>query len=164
MGKTKHTYNCSQRWLYNFIIYILRNTHQKTMSQVFHTQMSSGKSGEQTMFLHMWEKWYVQSQVTEVCDIRTKWNSGLLYRRLQLAVVSLCEIFADIQQEKNFSKSISCKKTEKNPGNWSGIVSCISLSMKRYVESQLNNSGKGENRTRRKLKLCSLSELLCLIM
>ena len=42
------------------------------MSQVFHTQMSSGKSGEQTMFLHVWEKWYVQSQVTEVCDIRTK--------------------------------------------------------------------------------------------
>ena len=51
---------------------MLRNTHQKTMSQGFHTQMSSGKSGEQTMFLHVWEKRYVQSQVTEVCDIRTK--------------------------------------------------------------------------------------------
>ena len=91
-------------------------------------------------------------------------NSGLTYRRLQLAALSLCQSFADIQQEKVFSKSISRKKTEKNPGNWSGIVSCISLSMKRYAESQLSNSGKGKNRTRRKLKLCSLSELLCLIM
>ena len=48
--------------------------------------------------------------------------------------------------------------------SWGGIVSCISLSMKRYVESQLNNSGKGKNRTGRKLKLCSLSELLYLII
>ena len=164
IGKTKHTYICSQRWLYNFIIYVLRNTHQKTMSQVFHTQMSSGKSGEQTMFLHVWEKWYNQSQVTEVCDIRTKIQAFYIGAcSLQCSRFAV-EIFADIQQEKNFSKSISCKKTEKHPGNWSGIVSCISLSMKRYVESQLNNSGKGKNRTRRKLKLCSLSELLCLIM
>ena len=64
-------------------------------------------------------------------------------------MLSLCESFADIQQEKVFSKSISRKKTEKHPGNWSGIVFCMSLSMKRYVESQLNNSDKGKNRTRR---------------
>ena len=37
-------------------------------------------------------------------------NSGLTYRRLQLAALSLCQSFADIQQGKVFSKSISRKK------------------------------------------------------
>ena len=45
---------------------------------------------------------------------------------------------------------------------WSGIVSFVSLLIKKTVESRRNNSGKVKNRTRRKLLLCFLSELLCL--
>ena len=62
-------------------------------------------------------------------------------------------LFEDIQREKFFSKGFCPKKL---------IVLCISLSMNRIVARELNNSGKGKNRTRRKLKLCFLSELLCL--
>ena len=112
IGKTKHTYICSQRWLYNFIIYVLRNTHQKTMSQVFHTQMSSGKSGEQTMFLHVWEKWYNQSQVTEVCDIRTK------IQAFYIGACSLqCSRFARSSQtfnKKRISRRVFLVKKLKN--------------------------------------------------
>ena len=84
-------------------------------------------------FFHVWEKWYVQSEVTEVCEFRAKIPA--FYRRLQLA---------DIQRGKFFSKSFSRKKVKKHLGNWSGIVSCISLSMKTIVKSQLNNSGRGK--------------------
>ena len=47
--------------------------------------------------------------------------------------------------KKNFLKSFSRKKVKKKKlENWSGIVSCISLSMKRIVESRLNNSERGK--------------------
>ena len=47
--------------------------------------------------------------------------------------------------KKIFLKSFSRKKVKKKKlENWSGIVSCISLSMKRIVESRLNNSERGK--------------------
>ena len=77
-----------------------------------------------------------------MCEFRAKIPS--FYRRLQLTAPSLCECFADIQRETFFSKSFSLQKSEKHLGNWSRIVSCISQSMKRIVESQLNNGGRGK--------------------
>ena len=38
----------------------------------FRTQISSSQSEEQTMFFHGWEKWYVQSEATEVCEPHAK--------------------------------------------------------------------------------------------
>ena len=35
------------------------------------------------MFFHVWEKWYVQSEATEVCEFRTKIPA--FYRHLRLA-------------------------------------------------------------------------------
>ena len=86
-----------------------------------------------------------------MCEFRAKIPA--FYRRLQLA---------DVQRGKFFSKSFSRKKVKKHLGNWSGIVSCTSLSMKAIVESQLNNSGRGKTE-RDVSKLCSLSELLSLL-
>ena len=86
-----------------------------------------------------------------MCEFRAKIPA--FYRRLQLA---------DIQRGKFFSKSFSRKKVKKHLGNWSGIVSCIFLSMKTIVESQLNNSGRGKTE-REVSKLCFLSELLSLL-
>ena len=86
-----------------------------------------------------------------MCEFRAKIPA--FYRRLQLA---------DIQRGKFFSKSFSRKKVKKHLGNWSGIVSCISLSMKTIVESQLNNSGRGKTE-REVSKVCFLSELLSLL-
>ena len=49
--------------------------------------------------------------------------------------------------EKSFSQRVFVVK------KW--IVSCISLSMKRIVARELNNSGKGKNRTRRRTLSCA---------
>ena len=90
---------------------------------------------------------YIQSKVKEVCEFRTKIPS--FYSHLQFA--ALC--FADIQQKKFFI----CKKV-KNILEI-GTVSCISLPIKRIVESQLNNSRRGKTerkwfkRNRQKFKL-----------
>ena len=47
--------------------------------------------------------------------------------------------FADIQREKFFPQTI-----EKHLGNWSGIVSCVSLTMKKIVEIRQNLRGRGK--------------------
>ena len=54
-------------------------------------------------------------------------------------------------------------KKRKTFRKWSGIVSFVSLSIKKMVESRrIKQQRKGINRTRRKLLLYFLSELLCL--
>ena len=58
-----------------------------------------------------------------------------IYRRLQLRRHAM---------RKVFSKSFSSKKSEKHPGNLSGIVLFVSLSMKKTVESW-ENKRKGKN-------------------
>ena len=70
------------------------------------------------------------------------------------------QCFADII-EKSFSRQLFLVKSEKHLRHWSGIVLCILLSMKRIVESRLNNSGRGKTE-RDVSKLCFLSELLSL--
>ena len=62
-----------------------------------------------------------------------------------------------------FSKCFSRKKSEKHLGNWSGIVSFVLLSMKKTVGKWEKKQQKEKNRTRCQLKLCFLSELLCLL-
>ena len=56
---------------------------------------------------------------------------------------SLQRRFADIQRETFFSNSFSRNKSKKHLGNWSGIVSFVSLSLKKTVESRQINSGSG---------------------
>ena len=80
-----------------------------------------------------------------------------------IGACSLQRHFADIQREKFFSKCFSRKKCEKYLGNRSGIVLLVLLSRKNTVESRKNNGGRGKTEGRRKLKLCFLSELLCLL-
>ena len=45
---------------------------------------------------------------------------------------------------------------------WNSFVLFVSLSIKKTVEKPTKQQRKGINRTRRKLLLCFLSELLCL--
>ena len=89
-----------------YSVYILRYSHRKDMTNL-HTQMSSNQSEKRTMFFTRekkkcqsqsrtmffqgWEKWYVQSKATEVCEFRARISA--FYKRLQLAAPSLCELF-----------------------------------------------------------------------
>ena len=58
-----------------------------------------------------------------------------------IGACSLQRRFADIQRGKFFSKSFYRNQNEKHLENWSGIVSFISLSIKRAIESRQDNSG-----------------------
>ena len=50
------------------------------------------------MFFHVWEKWYVQSEATEVCEFRAK---------IPAFYCSLQRRFAHIQREKFYS-ALTC--------------------------------------------------------
>ena len=68
---------------------------------------TSNQNGERCFF-HVWEKWYVQSEATEVCEFRAK---------IPAFYCSLQRRFAHIQREKFYSKSFSRCKSEKHFGN-----------------------------------------------
>ena len=98
------------------------------------------------MFFHVWEKWYIQSEATEVCEFRAK---------ITAFYCSLHRRFAHIQREKFYSKSFSPEKSEKHFGNGVEVD-------KENGRVPTKQQRKGKNRTRRKLLLCFLSDLLCL--
>ena len=62
------------------------------------------------MFFHVWEKWYVQSEATEVCEVRAKIPA--FYRRLQFAAPLrrhsarkvFLEVFLSYKKVKNISE------------------------------------------------------------
>ena len=87
-----------------------------------------------------------------------------------IGACSLQRHFADIQRETFFSKCFSREKSEKHLGNWRNILEwnsffCFAVDEENYIEREsAQQQRKGKIRTRRiKLKLCFLSELLCLL-
>ena len=125
----------------------------------FHMQMSSSQWEEQRWFSHM-KKNDTFNKNRERCFFTCEKNDTSNQKPQRcvslvpkfLPFIGACS-FADMQWEKFFSKSFSSKKSEKHPGNLSGIVLFVSLSMKKTVESW-ENKRKGKNWTRHKLKLC----------
>ena len=102
------------------------------------------------MFFHVWEKWYVQSEATEVCEFRAKITA--FYCSLPRASHTF--------KEKSFTQSFSRKKSDISEMEWNNFV-CFTVD-KENGREPAKQQRKGINRTRRKLLLCFLSELLCL--
>ena len=66
------------------------------------------------MFFHVWEKWYLQSEATEVCEFRAK---------IPAFYCSLQRRFAHIQGEKFYSKSFFAKKVKNiSEMEWNSFV------------------------------------------
>ena len=80
-----------------------------------------------------------------------------------LSAYSLQRPFADIQREKFFSKCFSCIKKWKTSRKleWNSFVSFTVDEVNCREASKQQR--KGKNRSRRKLMLCFLSELVCLL-
>ena len=115
----------------------------------FRTQISSSQSEERTMvftrekwyvqsesrkmFFHVLEKWYVQSEATEVCEFRAK-----------IPAFYCSSAASHTFNEKSFfsTQRVFLAKKVKNISEMR-IVSFVSLSIKKTVESRRNNSGKG---------------------
>ena len=103
---------------------------------------------------HVCEKWYVQSEATEVCEFHTK---------IPAFYCSLQPGFAHIQREKFYSSKefFSLKKWKTfQKVEWNSFV-CFTVD-KENGREPAKQQRKEINRTRRKLLLCFLSELLCL--
>ena len=103
------------------------------------------QSESRTMFFHVWEKWYVQSEATEVCEFRA------FYIRTSHTF-----------NEKSFTQRVFLAKKVKNISEmeWNSFV-CFTVD-KENGREPAKQPRKGINRTRRKLLLCFLSELLYL--
>ena len=93
---------------------------------------SSNKNHERCFFAFEKKK-YVQSKATEVCEVGPKFAPFIGASSLQHPA----------SQTFN-EKSVSRKQNEKHLGKCSGIVSFVSLSMKKTAESRQNDCGKGE--------------------
>ena len=88
--------------------------------------------------------------------IRSHWRVWVSPQNSRL----LLQLAEHIQRKKFYSEFLSLKKW-KTFRKWRGIVSFVSLSIKKTVEPA-KQQRKGINKTRRKLLLCFLSDLLCL--
>ena len=127
----------------------------------FRTQTSSSQSEERTMVFtrekmirpiriandvfHVWEKGYVQSEATEVCEFHAK---------IPAFYCSLQRCFVHIQRyEKSFTQRVFLAKKVKNISEmeWNGFV-CFTVD-KENGREPAKQQGKGINRTRRKLLL-----------
>ena len=129
-------------------------------------------------FFHVWEKWYVQSEVTwdqaqferfsYILSNGYRWNSPCppefnfhsetkiepdlrLNQKPQRCVsfapkfppfITACSAASHTFNEKTFPQIDFLTKKWKTFRKWSGIVSFVSLSIKKTVESRRNNSGK----------------------
>ena len=117
----------------------------------FDMQISSSQSEEWTMVFTR-EKWYVQSESrTMFFHVRKMIRPMRSHRGVRVSrqnsrlFLQLAERrFAHIRGEKFFSKSFFSLKKWKTFQKWSGIVSFVSLSIKKTVESRRNNSGRGK--------------------
>ena len=104
------------------------------------------------MFFHVWEKWYVQSEATEVCEFRAK---------IPACHCSLQRHFAHIRRETFYSRVFLAKKVKNiSEMEWDSFV-CFTVD-KENGREPAKQQRKGINRARRKLLMCFLSELLCL--
>ena len=111
----------------------------------FDTQMSSSQSEEWTVVFTR-EKNYTSNQQPQRCvSFAPKFPPFL-------AACAAERRFAHIWGEKFFLKSFFSLKKWKTFQKWSGIVSFVSLSIKKTVESRRNNSGRGK--TEQDVSLC----------
>ena len=130
-----------------FTIYILRNTHQKAMSQIFIPKWVLAYQKSEQPYSQM-------KKMIRRCIFRCEKNETSNQRCVSFApkfppFIGACSLqrprstscFADIQREKFFPQT-----SEKHLGNWSGIVSCVSLTMKTIVEIRQNHRGRGKTK------------------
>ena len=139
------------RYRYSIPVYYIHTEKYSPKSYVvnFRTQISSSQSEERTMVFTR-EKMIrpiriandvfsrVRKMIRPIRSYRGVWVSRQNYRLL----LQLAARFAHIQREKFYSEFFSQKKW-KTFRKWSGIISFVSLSIKKTVESRRNNSGKG---------------------
>ena len=125
----------------------------------FRTQISSNQSEERTMVFTR-EKNDTSNQNRKRCFFMCEKNdtsNQKLQRCVSFApkfppVIAACSAASHTFNEKSFTQEFFSLKKWKTFRKWSRIVSFVSLSIKKTVESRQNNSGKGK--TERDVSCC----------
>ena len=156
------------------IIYYIHTEKYSPKSYVvnFRTQISSSQSEEQTTWFSRVKKMIRPIRIAKdvishvrkmICPIRS--DRGVrVSRQNSRLLLQLAAPLRTHSTRKVLLKEFFPLKKWKTFRKWSGIVSFVSLSIKKMVESRrlAKQQRKGINRTRRKPLLCFLSDLLCL--
>ena len=108
------------------------------------------KKNDTSVYFWVWKKWNVQSEATEVCEFLAKIPT--FHRRLQLAAPSLNELLRRHSTRKVFP--VDQWKTPRKL-EWNSFL-CFADD-ENNCRDPPKPQRKGENRTRRKLKLCYLN-------
>ena len=122
--------------------------------------MSSSQSEERTMVFTRAKK-NTSNQNREGCFLR--WGKNVTSNQKPQRCVSFVPKFSPFLagcsnashefNEKSFSRRVFFfQKVKKKFGNWCGIVSFVSLSLKKNVEGGRSNSGRGK--TEQDVSLC----------
>ena len=151
-------------------MYILRNTHQKVVLWILIRKWVLANQRSELWFSHVKKMIrpiritndvfsHVRKMIRPIRSHRGVWVS----RQNSRIFSQLAERrFAHIRGEKFFSKSFFLVKKVKNISEmeWNSFV-CFTVD-KENCGKPAKQQRKGKNKTRRKLMLCFLSELLCL--
>ena len=133
-----------------FIIYILRNTHQKVVLQILIRKWVLTNQRSKLWFSHV-KKNDTSNQNRERCFFTCEKNdtsNQKPQRRVSFAskfspFIVACSAASHTFKEKSFTRRVFLAKKWKTFRKWSGIVPFVSLSIKKTVESRRNKSGKG---------------------
>ena len=134
----------------------------------FRTQMSSSQSEERTMVFTR-EKNDTSNQNRERCFFTCEKNDTSNQRPQRCVsfapkfppFIAASSAASHTFNKKSFTQRVLLAKKVKKIRKWSGIVSFVSLSIKKTVESRRNNSGKGKTepfRLKAQQKLTSRDE------
>ena len=79
--------------------WVLANQRSERYFSHVKKKIETSNHSRERSFFQLWEKWYVQSKATEVCEFRAKIPA--FYRLLQLAAPSLCELLRRYSTRKD---------------------------------------------------------------
>ena len=155
----KTFYSSSDRRMICFYYIHTEKYSPKSYVVNFRTQISSSQSEERTMVFTR-EKNDTSNQNRERCFFTCEKNDTSNQKPQRCvsfapkfpAFIAACSAASHTFNEKSFTQRVFLAKKVKNIRKWSGIVSFVSLSIKKTVESKRNNSGKGK--TERDVSFC----------
>ena len=148
------------RWNINYYYIHTEKYSPKSYVVNFRTQISSSQSEERTMVFTGEKKNDTSNQNRERCFFTCE-NNDTSNQKPQRCVsfapkfppfIAACRAASHTFNEKSLLKEFFSLKKWKTFRKWSGIVSFVSLSIKKTVESRRNNSGKGK--TERDVSFC----------
>ena len=125
--------------------WVLANQRSERYFSHVKKKIETSNHNRERSFFQLWEKWYVQSKATEVCEFRAKIPA--FYRLLKFAAPSLCELLRRYSTRKDNKVEfffVEKWKTSRKL-DWNSFV--YFTIVKENWREPANQQRKGKNRT-----------------